>query len=693
MDMSQKQTEHTTRAAVLDADSASHASYALSGEPHTRNAAGSISCGCCVSEEAEHEHGEEKRPLVRIIISAVLFAAGMAVRSVFDGAAGGAAAYMPLACFAASFIIAGYDVILHAAKNITRGVIFDEHFLMTIASIGAFAIGETPEAAAVMLFYQIGEAFQDYAVERSRRSIAALSALRPDHAVVLRNGKAETVKPETVRAGEIIRVSAGERAPLDGVVTSGRSFVDTSALTGEPVPREVSAGTEVLAGSICTDGVLELRVLREYTESAVARIVELTEQSAQRKTVTERFITRFARVYTPAVTIASLLLAVLPPLIIGGGWYAWIERALTFLVVSCPCALVISVPLGFFGGIGAVSRRGVLIKGSATLEALARTDTAVFDKTGTLTEGSFAVTSVHPARGGGLSAAQLAALAAHAEKYSGHPVSVSLRSYHHDECCGLVRVEQYREVSGKGISAVVDGRHVLAGTARFLESEGIGGIDRACAERDGGTVIHVASDGVYAGHISISDVIKENARKAIPLLRTCGVRSIVMLTGDNKIAAERVGKDLQLDAVYAELLPQDKVQIIEDLLAQTAQAKRRGTVIFTGDGINDAPVLARADAGIAMGALGSDAAIEAADAVVMNDEPSRIADAIMLARRTVRVVMANIVFALGVKAAVLVLGALGAVSLWAAVFADVGVTVLAVLNSLRLLYVKAVPQA
>ncbi len=645
--------------------------------------------GCSCKNNDVSAFVEKKYILFRIVCGSLLFAAGIILKMIYSAHVRDIPEYLLMVCFSLSFIIAGYDVVIQAVRNILHGRIFDEHFLMTAASIGAFAIGEVPEAAAVMLFYQIGEIFQDYAVERSRNSIAALSNLRPDHAVVFREGRFETVSPHDVRVGEIIRISAGERVPLDGIVTEGKCFIDTAVLTGESVPRRSEIGAEVLAGSICMDGVLELRVLREYHQSAVARILELTERSSERKTKTERFITRFARIYTPAVTTAAVLLALCPPLILGdGSWNIWLERALTFLVVSCPCALVVSVPLGFFAGIGAASRQGILIKGSSTLELLAHTKVAVFDKTGTLTKGIFAVQAVHPVPEGGMTAAELAALTAHAEKYSSHPVSISLKAYHKDTCCGLVQVEQYREIPGKGIYAVVDGKQVIAGTQRFLESEGITGIDADCANRDGGTVIHVASNGKYAGHISISDMIKPDSVDAVSLLHDCGIPRIVMLTGDSSAAAEYIANELKLDEVYSGLLPEDKVLHIERILEEIHSQNKHKTVIFAGDGINDAPVLARADVGIAMGALGSDAAVEAADAVIMNDAPSRIADAVRIAKYTKRIVTENIVFALGVKAIVLLLGACGIASLWAAVFADVGVTVLAVLNSLRIMYIR-----
>ncbi|MDR3283699.1 MAG: cadmium-translocating P-type ATPase [Treponema sp.] len=626
---------------------------------------------------------------LRIILGAMVLAGGVAsphLGQILPEYPAMAPGMLSIWLCALSLLITGYDVLWRALKNILRGAVFDEHFLMSVASIAAFVIGEYPEAAAVMLFYQIGEYFQDYAVDKSRRSIAALTAIRPDRAFVVRDGKVREVPPEDVAVGEYIEVRPGERLPLDGVVAEGVSFLDTSALTGESVPREVLPGSEALAGSVNTLGLLRLQVTRCAGDSAVSRILRLVEEAGNKKAKTERFITRFARVYTPIVTVSAFLLAVIPPLLLGGGaaWGEWVRRGVIFLVVSCPCALVISVPLGFFGGIGAASRQGILIKGGNYLELLARTSVVVFDKTGTLTKGVFNVSAVHPAQGG-VSEAELLALAAHAEKFSCHPISCSLRTAHSGSCCDCVRLTGAREISGKGVSITVDGEAVLAGNSALLRDEGVSGIAEECAASDGGTIVHVAAGGTYSGHIVISDELKADARRTIQELKAAGIKKTVMLTGDTQSAGQKAAADLGVDEVYAGLLPADKVAQVERLLAEEQTGGKRGTVAFLGDGINDAPVLARSDVGVAMGGLGSDAAIEAADVVIMSDEPSRLAKGIKIARKTMVVVRQNIVFSLGIKGAALVLGAAGIASMWLAVFADVGVTFLAVLNSLRLL--------
>ncbi|GHU91657.1 hypothetical protein FACS1894202_13490 [Clostridia bacterium] len=569
---------------------------------------------------------------------------------------------------AAVLIAAGWRVFWNAIKNIARGEVFDENFLMSLASIAAFAIGEYPEAAAIMLFYRIGEYFQDYAVDKSRDSIAALSDLRPDRAFLVSLG--DYVPPDEVKVGDIIEIKAGERVALDGVVVDGASFVDTSALTGESVPRKVEAGAEVLAGCVNTSGRLLVEVSRLASDSAVSRILELVENASAKKAKTEKFITRFAKIYTPIVTLSALLLAVIAPLFLGGEWSEWIRRGVVFLVVSCPCALVISVPLGFFGGIGAASRRGILVKGGNYLELLSKTATVVFDKTGTLTKGVFNVSQINPV---GATADELLAIAAHAERFSEHPIASSLRAAHSCGDCGSADVTDAEELSGKGVSAVVKGVHTLVGTSGLLKEHGID----APAVDSGGTVAHVAENGVYRGHIVISDEIKGDARAAIAALKQAGVKKTVMLTGDAESVGRCVAAELGVDEAYTELLPAGKVEKVESLLGG-------GVLVFVGDGINDAPVLARSDVGVAMGG-GRDAAIEAADAVIMGGEPSKVAAAIKIARRTMRVVKQNIVFSLGVKAAVLILGALGIASMWLAVFADVGVTFLAVINALRLL--------
>ena len=611
--------------------------------------------------------GKQKKTLRRILIAAALFVAALCIPA--DG-------WLELALFLAPYLVIGYPVLIKAARNIRNGQVFDENFLMAVASIGALAIGEYREAVAVMLFYQVGELFESYAVGRSRQSIAELMDIRPDEANVERDGRIETVDPETVEIGEIIVVQPGERVSLDGVIVEGESALDTAALTGESVPRDVRAGEQIISGCINLTGVLRVRVEKAFGESTVSKILELVENSAEHKARRESFITRFARYYTPAVCGAALLLAVIPPLCFGAPWAEWVRRALIFLVVSCPCALVISVPLSFFGGIGGASRCGILIKGSEYLESLAQTDTIVFDKTGTLTEGRFGVTAVYPE---GLSREALLEAAALAEAYSNHPIAQSLR-----EACGAdldhARVADVREIAGHGIVATVDGRRVAVGNEKLMKEERVTGA--RCG--DAGTHVFVAVDGRYAGCVVIADAIKADAAPAMAALRATGVRRLVMLSGDTHAVGRAVADKLGLDEAACELLPADKVAHMERLMAGVPKG---GQLAYVGDGINDAPVLARADVGIAMGALGSDAAIEAADIVLMNDKPSDIARAIGLSKRTLRIVHENIVFALGVKAVVLLLGALGMTNMWAAVFADVGVSVIAILNSMRMLRV------
>ena len=613
---------------------------------------------------------KDKALLARILIAAALFVIAMLLP--VEG-------WLKLVVFLVPYLVVGYRVLWKAAVNIVHGQVFDENFLMCVATIGAFvsgalSTGDYMEGVAVMLFYQVGELFEHCAVGRSRQSIAELMDIRPDVARVERSGQLEEIDPEEVVVGDVIVVQPGERIPLDGAVLEGDSALDTAALTGESLPRSVHPGDMVISGCINLSGVLRIHADREFGESTVARILEMVENSSSRKAEAEKFITRFARYYTPAVCFAALALALIPPLIVGG-WMTWVQRALMFLVVSCPCALVISVPLSFFGGIGGASRQGVLIKGGNYLEALANVDTVVFDKTGTLTEGSFKVTAVHPER---LSKAQLLELAALVESYSTHPISRSIiEAYGTDP--DRHRVSDVEEISGQGVRATVDGHRVAAGNDRLMDAVGAQWLP---CERPG-TIIHIAVDGEYEGHIVISDAIKADAASAIASLRQLGVQRVVMLTGDS----ERVGRDvagaLGVDEVHCGLLPGDKVDHVERLLSSE---RGSGTLAFVGDGINDAPVLSRADIGIvgmAMGALGSDAAIEAADVVLMNDKPSGIAAAISIARRTQRIVRQNIVFALGVKALVLVLSAVGWASMWAAVFADVGVSVLAILNAMR----------
>ena len=612
----------------------------------------------------------QKKFLVRILIAAVLFTAGM----LLDGPA---AAGLLLV----SYAWIGWDILWRAVVNIRHGEVFDENFLMSIATIGALGLGEFSEGAAVMLFYQLGEWFQSYAVARSRHSIAALMDIRPDTAHVERDGKLLTVSPEEVSAGEQILVRPGERVPIDGTVLAGSSFLDTSALTGEALPREVLPGMEIISGCVNQTAPLTIQTSRLFAESTVSRILELVENASGRKARMEGFITRFARWYTPLVVFAALALALLPPLLLGQPFADWIYRALTFLVISCPCALVISVPLSFFGGIGGASRSGVLVKGSNYLEALAQVDTIVFDKTGTLTQGVFQVSEILPV--GGASSALLE-LAAHVEGYSLHPIGASIRKAYGREL-DLERVRDLQEIAGQGLQAVFDSRPVLLGNEKLLRSHGVDVPDISA----GGTVIYAAVDGVYAGCLRIEDALKPDAVSAVAALRSLGVQKTVMLTGDSQASGEKAAGQLGLDEVWTGLLPADKVNRVEELLDKKVRGK---TLAFVGDGINDAPVLARADVGIAMGGLGSDAAIEAADVVLMTDEPSKIAEAIGIARKTVGIARQNIVFAIGIKLLVLCLGALGAANLWEAVFADVGVCVLAVFNAMRAMRTKtAVP--
>lgn len=604
---------------------------------------------------------------IRIPISGALFIAGILLPE---------GQWPQVAALMASYAIIGYDILLRAIRNILRGQVFDENFLMSIATVGAIAIGQYPEGVAVMLFYQVGEAFQSYAVSKSRRSIASLMDIRPDYANRVRGDAVEKVSPEDVMIGERILVRPGEKIPLDGVVLEGRSTLDTSALTGESLPRETEPGDSVLSGCININGVLTLRVEKEFGESTVSKILNLVENAAGKKSNAENFITRFAAVYTPIVVISAALLAAIPPLIIPGALFTdWLYRALTFLVVSCPCALVISIPLSFFGGIGGASRAGVLVKGGNYLEALARTGVVVFDKTGTLTKGVFEVSEIVPE---GLSAAEVLELAAYAESHSTHPISQSLQRAYKGNI-DLSRVTDVEEIPGHGISARLDGRPVLAGNSKLMQK---GNVVYANTDDVAGTVVHVAADGAYAGYIVIADHVKEDSAPAIKLLHAEGIRNIVMLTGDNRQVARKVAEDLGVETFYAELLPGDKVDKVETLLDEK---RKQETLVFVGDGINDAPVLARADVGIAMGGVGSDAAIEAADVVIMTDEPSKIATAIRIARKTLGIANQNTIFAITVKVGVLLLSAVGFASMWSAVFADVGVSVLAILNAMRAL--------
>ena len=608
---------------------------------------------------------KHKRTLGRIAASAVVLAAAWCAPQ--DRA-------FSLAAYIVSYGIIGWDVLWRAARNICHGQVFDENFLMTLATVGAFLTGEFREAVAVMLFYQVGELFQSYAVGRSRKSIAALMDIRPDSANIERDGALVKVDPEEVAIGDVIVVKAGERIPIDGVVLEGESSIDTAALTGEPRPRGVAPGDDVVSGCINRTGLLRVRTTKAFGESTVARILEMVENSSAKKAKAENFITRFARWYTPSVVIAAVLLALVPPLVMGGSWSEWVHRALIFLVISCPCALVISVPLSFFGGIGGASRQGILVKGANYLEALAGAEIVVFDKTGTLTKGVFNVTAIHPDT---CSEERLLEIAALAERYSEHPISRSIREAYGKDI-DASRVKNVREISGRGVAAVVDGEPVCVGNDKWMEETGVKW--HPCHRV--GTTVHVSIGGQYAGHLVISDEVKPDARNAIEALRAQNVKKTVMLTGDARAVGEHTAKELGIDQVFAQLLPTDKVEHVEALMREKTA---KGKLVFVGDGINDAPVLSRADVGIAMGAMGSDAAIEAADIVLMDDKPSKIATAIRISRRTLRIVRQNIVFALAVKGIVLVLGALGISGMWEAVFADVGVSVIAILNAMRAL--------
>lgn len=612
-----------------------------------------------------------KNELIKIGVGAVLFAIALIFEFSF---------WTEFSLFLVSYLLVGGDILLRAVRNISRGQVFDENFLMSVATIGAFAIRQFPEGVAVMLFFKIGEFFEDLAVNRSRRSISSLMDIRPDYANLQVGDDIKRVSPEGVRIGDLIIVKPGERVPLDGVVVEGRSMVDTSALTGESVPRDVEQGSDILGGFINQNGLLKVQVTKGFGETTVSKILDLVQNAGSKKAPTENFITKFARYYTPVVVFGALAIALIPPLLIQGAAFSeWIYRALVFLVISCPCALVISIPLGFFGGIGGASKKGILIKGGNYLEALNNVDTVVFDKTGTLTKGVFKVTEVVPEDGFGRD--DLLEMAAYAEVFSNHPIALSiLRAY--GKAVNKELVDEHDEVFGHGIKAAVGGREILAGNSKLMSRE-----DIACDEADApGTVVYVALDKTYAGYIVISDEIKEDSIDAIKALNEIGIRKTVMLTGDNRAVGEKVAEELGLDEVYTELLPDQKVKQVEQLEKEVPSA---GKLVFVGDGINDAPVLARADIGVAMGALGSDAAIEAADVVLMTDEPSQLVGAIKIAKRTKNIVWQNIVFALGVKGIVLVFGAMGIATMWAAVFADVGVALIAVLNATRAMYVKA----
>ena len=606
---------------------------------------------------------KHRKMLVRILVSAALLIA--CALSPLEG-------IWRLLSFLAPYAVIGWDVLWKAVRNITHGQVFDENFLMALATVGAFATGEYPEAVFVMLFYQVGELFQSYAVGRSRQSISQLMEIRPDYANLERDGKAEKVDPDEVAVGDVIVVKPGERVPLDGVVLEGRSTLDTAALTGESLPRDVGEGDDVISGCVNQSGLLRVRVTKAFGESTVSKILDLVENAGSKKARAENFITKFARVYTPCVVVAAVLLAVVPSLV-SGDWSQW-TRALIFLVVSCPCALVISVPLSFFGGIGGASRDGILVKGGSYLETLSQAEIVVFDKTGTLTKGVFNVTAIHPDK---ISEAELLELAAYAESYSDHPISRSIREAYGEEI-DQNRVGAVEELAGRGVRAVIDGRNVCVGNSKLMDE--LGAKWHPCHHV--GTTVHVEVDGLYAGHLVISDEVKPDAAEAIRKLKELGVQKTVMLTGDAQAVGERVGAQLGLDEVHAQLLPADKVERVEALLKEKSD---RGALVFVGDGINDAPVLSRADVGVAMGGMGSDAAIEAADVVFMDDKPSKLADAIRIARKTRGIVRQNVVFALAVKLLVMVLGAFGVATMWEAVFADVGVSVIAILNAMRAL--------
>ena len=608
--------------------------------------------------------------LWRIIIGAALLATAVLLNLNNE--------WLQIALFIISYIIVGGDVVKRAVKNIFKGQVFDENFLMSIATIGAFFIGEYPEGVAVMLFYQVGELFQSYAVGKSRKSIASLMDIRPDYANVKKGDELVKVDPDEVQIGDIIVIKAGEKIPLDGKVIEGSSMIDTSALTGESIPREVEVGSDILSGCININGVITAEVTKEFGESTVSKILDLVENASSKKSNSEQFITKFARYYTPVVVIIAVFLAIIPPLVIDGATFSdWIYRALAFLVVSCPCALVISIPLSFFGGIGGASKKGILVKGSNYLEALAETEIVVFDKTGTLTKGVFNVQEIHPE---GVSKEELLELTAYVESYSNHPISLSLKRAYGKEIDNG-RISDVEEISGHGVIATVDGKKVMAGNIKLMKMMDIPYFKGELI----GTAVHVAVNNKYIGYIVIADEVKEDSAQAIKELKAANIKQTVMLTGDNKSVGSKVAKELGLDKVYAELLPADKVEKLEELFSQKSN---KGKLAFVGDGINDAPVLARADIGIAMGGLGSDAAIEAADIVIMTDEPSKVATAMKISKKTLKIAHQNIVFAIGIKIIVLILSAFGITTMWAAIFADVGVTIIAVLNAFRALNVK-----
>lgn len=618
---------------------------------------------------------KQKKMLVRIIVAFVLFAALFVAEHM--GMLEHVNVWVQFVIYLVPYLIIGYDIVYKAIRNISHGQVFDENFLMMVATVGAFGVQEFSEAVAVMLFYQVGELFQGYAVGKSRQSISAMMDICPEYANIEQDGVLTQVDPDDVEIGDIIVVKPGERIPLDGVVIEGESLVDTAALTGESVPRSARAGDEIISGCVNGSGTLKVKVTKEFDDSTVAKILELVENASSKKAKVENFITKFAKYYTPVVTVGAVILALVPPLVLGGGFAEWIQRACIFLVISCPCALVISVPMGFFGGIGAASKVGVLVKGSNYLEAVAEMTTIVFDKTGTLTKGEFKVAQIQPQ---GMTEAELLEIAALGEGYSTHPIANSIREAY-GKTPDMKRTENANEIAGHGISITVDNKAVLIGNEKLMKKEGIA--YTPC--QSGGTVVYVACDGKFAGTLVISDTVKDGAKEAISAIKQVGVRKCVMLTGDRKEAAMEVAKELGIDEVHAELLPADKVAQVERLLKEKPEKEK---LAFVGDGINDAPVLTRADIGIAMGSMGSDAAIEAADVVLMDDDVRKIASIVRISRKTLAIVKQNIVFALGVKAIVLLLGAFGVANMWEAVFADVGVSVIAILNSMRALKEK-----
>ncbi len=611
-----------------------------------------------------------KKEIIKIVIALILFLVALIVpldsQLINNG------------LFVISYLIVGLEIVLKAIRNIFKGKVFDENFLMAIATIGAFVIGEYPEAVAVMLFYQIGEAFQDYAVDKSRKSIISLMDIRPDFANIQRNGKIDKINPEEVNVGDIIVVKPGEKVPLDGIIVKGTSMIDTSALTGESVPKEVKEQDEILSGCINENGVLEVEVTKKFGESTASKILDLVENASSKKSKSENFISKFAKYYTPIVVVTAVLLAIIPPMIFNGAeWIEWIHRALTFLVVSCPCALVISIPLGFFGGIGGASKIGVLVKGSNYLEALSNTEIMVLDKTGTLTEGVFEVQQINPID---ISKEDLIKYATYAESFSNHPIAISLKKAYGKEIVNK-KVSETQELPGLGVRAVIEGESIFVGNEKLMKENCIDYIK----SEEIGTILYIAVNNKFAGTIVISDKIKTDAKETIDKLKKDNIKKIVMLTGDKRKVGENVAKKLGIDEVYTELLPSDKVEKVEELMKNKSE---NGNLAFIGDGINDAPVLAISDIGIAMGGLGSDAAIEAADVVLMTDEPSRVVDAIKISKKTMTIVKQNIIFAISIKLIVLILSAIGISNMWQAVFADVGVSILAILNSLRALYIR-----